>query len=125
MRVNILSKVVFRKEIQSVTGKLRESRRFFPQPVNGFVDGFQCDMLVVDYLGIGGTTLAWSAVARMIGTRRDDKIDWKSEAMSLKRLSHLRFPATQYESFIEAAKRETGCTSSSIRSFRDGSVGLI
>jgi hypothetical protein len=93
--------------------------------VNGFVDGFQCDMLVVDYLGIGGTTLAWSAVARMIGTRRDDKIDWKSEAMSLKRLSHLRFPATQYESFIEAAKRETGCTSSSIRSFRDGSVGLI
>ena len=74
------------------------------------------ELLYVDFLKLGNVTIGYYGLAHVIGTCREDKIEWKSENVTLKSITRLH-SFQQYEQLKEAARKETGCTNIAARPF--------
>jgi hypothetical protein len=67
------------------------------------------DMLYIDYIELGGITLAYFGVASVIGTVGDVEIVWQAKTLSLKKIAQIRLGRVQYDQMAEAAAKEMGC----------------
>lgn len=78
------------------------------------------DMLYANFFALDWVIIGYYGVMHVVGERRENKFEWKSDDISLRRMVQLTFLPQQYEELIESAKKETGIENVISRPSDDG-----